>query len=105
MNIYIIKRKDGTYWADVNERILRYGVQMNILQPVTRGDFEALVKGPNDFCDARIRALAERMLDEHIESLRPYIPAPLEKTYRKRETVAVVAKKTFWQRLIEVFRG
>lgn len=105
MRIYIIKRPDGSFWADTNERILRCGQQMNILNVETRGDMERLVKGPNDFCDLRIRALAERMLDEHIMTLRPIVRAPLEKKYRERQSEKPPVEKTLWQRIVEVFRG
>jgi hypothetical protein len=102
VKIYVIKRDDGTYWADTNERIVRRGKKVIVLDPVTRTDLERLVKGPNDYCDARISALAERELDAMVAATKVVIPAPNEKIYRGKPPIP---KKTRWQRFLEVFRG
>jgi hypothetical protein len=63
MLIYVFQRPDGTQWADYSDLGSRPGYKrIREIELVTRADMERVIKSES----GRIRALAERLLDEHL---------------------------------------
>lgn len=67
MKIHVFKRPDGSLWADFADLGRRPGhFRHKTIELATRGDMESLIADPGDEAPERVRALAERLLAEHL---------------------------------------
>lgn len=67
MKIHVFTRPDGSLWADYADLGTREGhKRVRTIEMVTRGDIESVVAYPGEQVPERVKALAERLLAEHL---------------------------------------
>lgn len=65
--IYIFRRQDRSEWAEYVEKCaVRQGQILDVLELSTRPDYERYAKDGHRFACERVKALAERALEEYI---------------------------------------
>lgn len=77
MKLFVFKRPDGTYWAEYSEKVAKEkGIVVDFHEAATRHDYEQLIAGTYQHAQERIRALAERALDEYLATIKNVQPTP-----------------------------
>lgn len=100
-HIYVFRRADGTYWAEFSQTSAkRQGEIVHTHLAETRGDHEEIMRATHKHASERVRALAERALDEMVAANKAARPVP-PKTQVYRAPVAPrepapVHKPGFW---------
>lgn len=96
MKIYVFERPDKSVWADYSEEHARRFKIIETIKADTRAELEAVVKRA---ALPRVRALAERALNEMVATAKPKPPQPM------RELEQQIRKRSLWGRLTWLLTG
>lgn len=103
MKVYVFKRPDGSHWADYADLGGRPGhLRVKTHELSTREDIEDLIDDPGEWVPERVRALAERMLEEFLARNQQPQVAPV---FLVPPELAAAEKLSFLERLKWLFTG